>query len=162
MRDPSDYWTEWAARLADLGVEAKLIGALAASLYRVTPRATTDVDFLARSLDGIADALREEGFDVEAVSDEDGDPYLLFIRGEGVRIDVLLAETEYQREALDRATGPAITVEDVIIHKLLAWRTRDRDDISSILAAGHDLDEGYIERWAAAWDVADRWQEARR
>ena len=44
----------------------------------------------------------------------------------------------------------------------LAWRLRDRDDIRSILEAEVPLDASYIEEWASAWDVADRWVEARR
>jgi hypothetical protein len=59
-----------------------------------------------------------DGYDVRVESDEDGEPFALFIRGKGRRVDVLLAETEYQHEALDRATTDVITVEDVIIHKL--------------------------------------------
>jgi hypothetical protein len=53
-------------------------------------------------------------------------------------------------------------LEDVIIHKLLAWRSRDRDDIASIFAGGTELDEGYIDGWVDAWEVRDRWEEARR
>ena len=49
-----------------------------------------------------------------------------------------------------------------MIHKLLARRPRDRDDVASILEARHDLDEGYIVRWATEWGVADRWQLALR
>jgi hypothetical protein len=160
--EPSDYSAEIAEKLAGLGIEARLIGALAALRYRRVPRMTTDVDFLAGSLGGIAEAMEADGYEVRVERDADGDPYALFIRGDGRRIDVLLAETEYQREALRRATTDVITVEDVIIHKLLAWRARDVDDITDILSTGIALDEEYIERWAATWDVADRWAEARR
>lgn len=162
MPEPSDYSAEIAEKLAGLGIEARLIGALAALRYRRVPRMTTDVDFLAGSLGGIAEAMEADGYEVRVERDADGDPYALFIRGDGRRIDVLLAETEYQREALRRATTDVITVEDVIIHKLLAWRARDVDDITDILSTGIALDEEYIERWAATWDVADRWAEARR
>lgn len=162
MPEPSDYSTEIAERLAALGIEAKVIGALAALRYRRTPRATTDVDFLARSLDGVAEAFEADGYEVRAEVDEHGEPYVLFLRGHGRRIDVLLAETEYQHTALDRATTDVITVEDVIIHKLLAWRSRDLDDVGDILSTGPDLDEAYLDRWVREWDVADRWDEVRR
>ncbi|MDE3087181.1 MAG: hypothetical protein KGJ77_10505 [Acidobacteriota bacterium] len=84
------------------------------------------------------------------------------MRGPGVAVDVLLAETDYQREAMARAVDGVITAEDVIVHKLLAWRTRDRDDIASIFATGTELDERYIAAWADAWDVRDRWEQAKR
>lgn len=54
-----------------------------------------------------------------------------------------------------------ITVEDVIVQKLIAWRPRDRNDIASILEGGHHLDEQYIERRAVEWEVLDRWHQAR-
>jgi len=54
-----------------------------------------------------------------------------------------------------------ITVEDVLVHKLIAWRARDRNDIASILETAPKLDETYIEHWATEWDVLDRWYEAR-
>ena len=38
VHEPSDYWTEFAERLEALGIEAKLIGALAAMQYRAQPR----------------------------------------------------------------------------------------------------------------------------
>lgn len=60
------------------------------------------------------------------------------------------------------STGPSsahvLTVEDVIVHKLIAWRPRDRDDIRSILEAGVALDAAYLTRWIAEWELADRWQ----
>lgn len=160
MPEPSDYWVEIRDRLSALGDEPVLIGALAASLYRVEPRRTTDVDFLVRSLDGIVETFTADGYDVRTVADEDGRPYVAYIRGHGHRIDAIVAETSYQHEAIDRATAGVLTVEDVIVHKLLAWRPRDRDDINSILAARPALDTKYIERWAHEWDVSDRWIEA--
>ena len=162
MHEPSDYWTEFAERLAALGVKTRLIGALAAMQYRAQPRVTTDVDFLAASLDGVPDALRAAGYECEVVSDADGEPFAVFVRGKGHRVDILKAETEYQRQVLDRGTGPAITVEDVVVHKLIAWRPRDRDDVAQIFAAGCALDESYIEHWAETWEVEDRWAEAKR
>ena len=53
-----------------------------------------------------------------------------------------------------------LTVEDVIVHKLLADRARDRDDIASILATGRSFDEDYVRRWAAVWGVGERWTAA--
>jgi hypothetical protein len=50
----------------------------------------------------------------------------------------------------------------VIIHKLLAWRSRDVDDITDILSTDPQLDEAYIEHWAREWEVLDRWDEVRR
>lgn len=53
-----------------------------------------------------------------------------------------------------------VSVEDLIVYKLMAWRPQDRDDIAEVLAVGHELDTGYIEYWAGEWEVLDRWQQA--
>lgn len=156
------FVVEFRGRLAELGIDAVLIGAWAAARYRDTPRETTDVDFLARSLDGLEDAMREQGYSVRSLTEPGADqPYLVFLRGGDATVDVLLAETDYQMQAMDRAVDGVITAEDVIIHKLLAWRPRDKDDIASIFAARHPLDEAYIDEWVDAWDVRDRWDEAK-
>lgn len=161
MPEPSAYWTEFRDALAALGLEPVLIGALAAIEYRADRRATTDVDFLVRSVVGIKERFEADGYEVRVVIDPgDTEPYVAFIRGHGVAVDALAAETAYQREAMRRAVGGVLTVEDVIVHKLLAWRPRDRDDVASILSVGHALDLDYIERWAREWQVAERWRAA--
>ncbi len=162
MREISVYSAEFRDRLTGLGLEPVLIGALAAIRYRLEPRDTTDVDFLVRQLGDIAETMRGDGYDVRTMAQPGEEPYVVFIRGRGVAVDVLLAATDYQLEAHARAVDGVLTVEDVIVHKLIAWRPRDRDDIDSVLAVGHDLDEAYIERWATTWEVADRWAEAKQ
>lgn len=162
MREPSDS----AARAADIlersGATWALIGALAALRYRATPRLTVDADFLATWRPGLADAFRSEGYEVEEVAEPGETPYLLVVRGQGDVIDVLLAVVDYQEVALARAVDHVLTVEDVLIHKLIAWRPRDRNDIASILDTDIAIDEAYVEEWAARWEVQDRWQEARQ
>ncbi|HET6965226.1 MAG TPA: hypothetical protein VFH58_10675 [Acidimicrobiales bacterium] len=163
MRDPSDYSAEFADYLRSLGGEVALIGAMAALRYRSHPRETTDVDFLIRDMGELPARLEADGYEVKALIEPgDTDPYLLLIRGNGIRVDVMAALTEFQLSALDRAVDGTVTAEDVIVFKLLAWRPRDRADIASILAAGHSLDEEYIAHWAAEWLVTDRWDQARR
>lgn len=57
--------------------------------------------------------------------------------------------------------APVLTVEDVIVHKLIAGRTQDIADIEAILAARVAFDASYVERWARFWEVLDRWRELR-
>lgn len=96
-----------------------LLGAHAANRYRLEARLTVDVALLASTLDGASDVLRELGCDVWVVTDG-GVDYPLSARRGPIVLDVLLAETEYQRIALARAVDGVLTVEDVIIHKLIA------------------------------------------
>ena len=83
--------------------------------------------------------------------------------------DLLIAGTRYQREAIRRALVrpevvpgagivPTLTVEDVIVHKLIAGRYRDLADVEEILASETPIQEGYIEEWAGFWEVLDRWR----
>lgn len=160
MREPSDSAASAAEILGRLGGRWTLIGALAAQHYRATPRMTTDADFLADDVPGLADAFSAAGYAVVTHA-EPGEPaHLLVVTGHGDHIDVLLPVVEYQEVALARAIDHVLTVEDVIVHKLIAWRPRDRNDIASILETGEPLDGDYIIRWATEWGVADRWQQA--
>ncbi|MEQ1699806.1 MAG: hypothetical protein ABMA25_06840 [Ilumatobacteraceae bacterium] len=162
MPAPSDYFDQFRDQLAALGAQPVGIGAFAALLYRAEPRETTDVDFLVTSLHGVAEAFREFGYDVRAISEPDSDqPYVVFVRGGGAKMDALLVETDYHAEAHRRAVSGMLTVEDVLVHKLIAWRAKDQDDIASILSTSPTLDESYIDRWAEEWQVGDRWSEAR-
>ena len=152
-----------------LGIGWVLIGALAANRYRGSPRFTKDVDVL------ISDerleharleaALCAAGWDVTK-ADAEGE--LLRLRHPVLgRADVLVAGTEYQREAILRARVekieggaeiPVLRVEDVIVHKLIAGRAQDIADIEAILDTRLRLDRAFIERWAEFWDVVDRWR----
>ena len=161
LLDPADSCRQFAELLRELGVEPVVIGALAALRYRAEPRLTTDVDFLVPDSSGLADALEARGFDVDAHAEPGAAPHLLFVRGGGHKVDILAVETEYQAVAYERAIDGYLAPEDVVVHKLLAWRPRDRDDVASILEAGVALDHEYIATWADAWNVSDRWIEAR-
>lgn len=72
----------------------------------------------------------------------------------GVRADLVLAELPYEVEALRRAaaipvSGMAVricTAEDLILHKIISDRNRDRDDVEGvILSRGGSLDRGYLD-----------------
>ncbi len=157
--------------LDGLSIRWALAGGLAANRYRRSPRNTDDVDLLLADAgpgsDALISALAAAGWSVHR-ADPDGD--LLRARhSELGPVDLLIAGTRYQQEALRRAlvdaetvpgagTVPALTVEDVIVHKLIAGRYRDLADIEDILESEHALEEDYIERWAEFWEVLDRWR----
>jgi hypothetical protein len=46
------------------------------------------------------------------------------------------------------------------VHKLIAYRHRDRADIHEILLNQSGRDRAYIERWCDFWAVTDRWRES--
>jgi hypothetical protein len=150
-----------AELLDELEVRWVLAGALAAERYRAQPRYTTDLDLLISWSDRIPGALEPLDYDIRTMADPGSHPHLLMLRNSRERIDLIVAVVVYQELAIDRGLAEhALSVEDVIVHKLLAWRRKDRDDIASILEAGHALDEPYIDEWAEEWEVTDRWAEA--
>jgi hypothetical protein len=160
VREPSASAASAAEILDAVGGRWAFVGALAALRYRATPRITTDVDVLAEAAPGLVEAFRDAGYEVTELAEPDEAPHLVLVRGHGDRIDILLPVVEYQQVALDRAVDHVITVEDVIVHKLIAWRPRDRNDIASILEADLTIDRAYVEHWANQWDVFDRWEQA--
>ncbi|MEO1058438.1 MAG: hypothetical protein AAFY28_16140 [Actinomycetota bacterium] len=155
--DPSAWLASIAEIFDGLGLQWTLVGALAANHYRATPRFTTDVDTLAAFDPRLERRLRDAGYEVEVVADVGEAAHLIRCHRGAETIDILLPVVEYQRVALDRARDNVLAPEDVIIHKLIAWRPRDRDDIRSILEAGVVLDRAYLDDWIARWQVADRW-----
>ena len=79
--------------------------------------------------------------------------------------DFVAVEIEYQQAALQRArqeklagdiSTRVLTVEDIIVHKLIAGRSRDDADVEAILDANHDLDRDYLNHWLEQWEVAGR------
>lgn len=153
-----------------LGVRWALAGGWAANRYRPMPRTTEDIDLVVAlnpgAGEGIAAELQKSGWSLRFM-DSDGALLRLGHEEHGLA-DLIVAGTEYQLLALDRArreplsetfVASILQVEDVIIHKLIANRYQDLADIETILAAGAPLDERYIEHWAAFWEVAEAWRK---
>ena len=165
---------EIGALLDGLSIRWALAGGLAANRYRSSPRHTDDVDLLLADTgpgpDTLESTLTAAGWSVGRAGPE-GD--LLRARhSELGPVDLLIAGTPYQQEAIRRALVevetvpgaglvPTLTVEDVIVHKLIAGRYRDLADIEEILTSRPALQEAYIERWAEYWEVIDRWHQLR-
>lgn len=157
---------------ARLGIESCIARAVAANAYR-PPRDTTDLDLVVQiSADryaGVVAALRDDRWEIVRTSPESDYPDIARLRhGVHFPTNLLLVKTEYQAEALERAkplrtaraTLRVLSAEDVIVHKLIANRHRDRADVHEILRSGAPLERDSIERWAAEWDVLERWRTA--
>lgn len=161
-RKPLEWLESVATELDQLGCDWVVAGAAAAADYRLAPRFTSDLDLLVTWLPELPSRFEKAGYTVREIAAPSEQPHLIVLTRGDERIDLLVATVEYQELAIARGrTQHVLTVEDVIVHKLIAWRARDRDDIASILAAGHDLDVGYIDLWAEKWDVYDRWEPVR-
>jgi hypothetical protein len=75
-----------------------------------------------------------------------------------MQVDLLLADSAYHRQALDRRINVVLPgadleiavlgCEDLILHKLLAGRLIDAADVAALLSRnGPSLDRSYLEKW---------------
>lgn len=78
----------------------------------------------------------------------------------GIRVDFIFSFSSYEKQAINRAKEIEFgqtkvkfaALEDVVIHKIVAGRARDIEDIKSILLKNLDYDAHYIEKWLGEFD----------
>ncbi len=147
-----------------------VVGGHAANVYRRESRFTMDVDLLvslgSQSMADAAAAFVEKGWTVRTM---DPEGWLLRVsHTEFGYMDVIASETPYQEEALHRSrtvdlghglSAHVLSPEDVIVHKLIADRAKDDDDIEDILRAGASLDWDYLHMWFDAWSLRERFEK---
>jgi len=80
----------------------------------------------------------------------------------GIRIDFIFSFSPYESQAIGRAKNISFgrtqvkfaSLEDVIIHKMIAERPRDIEDVQSIILKNPGYDSRYIEKWLSQFDFA--------
>jgi len=132
-----------------------------AVLLHGEPRLTKDVDItLAAGLEELDKVLRAaKNAGLEPLVD----PYDFTHRtmvlpcrdpGTSVRVDFVLSYSPYEREAIGRSVTVQLgevavhfaTAEDLVVHKVLAGRPRDLEDVRTIVLKKPDLDRSFIHR----------------
>jgi hypothetical protein len=146
-----------------------VIGGQAVLLYG-EPRLTKDIDItlgvgLERlsEIRAIVDRLRLE-YLTDNVDDFVKETMVLPVidRKSGIRVDLIFSFSPYERQAIERAREISFgrtkvrfaDLEDVVIHKVIAGRPRDIEDVLSILAKNPSFDPHYIEKWLGEFDAA--------
>lgn len=160
-------FTELLERLAQTLDEARLpymiIGGQAVLLHG-EPRLTRDIDItLGVDIDrqpdvtaaaaklGLTLLVTPESFTKQTMVLPCSDP------ATGIRVDFIFSFTPYERQAIERAVLVTIghaqvrfaTAEDLIVHKMLAGRPRDHEDVIGILLKNPTIDSSYIRHWLA-------------
>jgi hypothetical protein len=90
---------------------------------------------------------------------------ILFVRDRlGTRIDLLLSDTVFDREVVERAVSvevePGSTIivcrpEDLVIYKLISTRLRDHEDAAGVIRRqGRTLDDRYVLDWLKQFELA--------
>jgi hypothetical protein len=80
----------------------------------------------------------------------------------GIRVDFIFSWSEYEQQALKRRRGLFLgeqivyfaSLEDVLIHKVIAGRPRDLEDVRRLLQKNPQVDEAYLSRWLRCFDEA--------
>lgn len=157
--------------LEEAHVANALCGGMAANLYRTGVRATTDVDVYiacsAPELVNLANLFEERGWTAHPAWRKAA--LLRLERADKPKVDLLVAATELERIAVERARPAQIEdirmrvlrAEDLIVFKLVAGRARDYADVAAIINAQVDrLDDIYIERALRELDMVERWARA--
>lgn len=132
------------------------------------PRLTKDIDVTIGlapcDAQPILDAIITLGF--EALVDDAKDfleqTFVLPVADQqtGLRIDFVFSLSEYERGAIDRANivrlgeveAKFISVEDLVIYKIVAGRPRDLEDVRAIMLKNRDINKQEIQRWLVEYD----------
>ena len=142
------------------GLPYMVIGGQAV-LVHGEPRLTKDVDItLAAGLDELDTVLRAaKKADLEPLVDP-GDftrrTMVLPCRDPktSIRVDFILSYSPYERDAIGRSVTVQLgevavhfaTAEDLVVHKVLAGRPRDLEDVRAIVLKKPDLDRPFVHR----------------
>jgi len=158
-----------ALGLENAGIPYMVVGGQALLLYG-EPRLTRDIDVtLGVGPDRLGDVLNlvtDWGWQVLVESSPEFVQETLVLPcldpPSNIRIDLMFSFTAYERQAMDRVRTVPVgnaqvrfaSVEDLIIHKVVAGRPRDVEDVRGILLKKPALDTPYVRRWLRELDVS--------
>ena len=144
-----------------------VIGGQAVLLYG-EPRLTRDIDITlgvgVRELNKLKETISSLGLKILVERDEEFVEKNMVLptldEKSGIRVDFIFSFSPYGRQAIERAKDIKLgrslvrfaSLEDVVIHKVIAGRARDLEDIKSILLKNQKYDSDYIEKWLKEFD----------
>lgn len=174
----------WRA-LGQSGCDRALMGGIALASWN-HPRATRDVDLLIAidrsDVVQLVDSLAEKGLRPKqrpALNVVGRHAFLHFLYTPpdafyDVQLDLMLAESDFQRSALQRRVTrvvpgteekiAVVTCEDLLLFKLLSGRIIDHADAAMLLRENPTLDKAYLANWLIHLSLLDEaqivWREA--
>ncbi len=158
-----------ALGLERLAIPYMVIGGQAVLLYG-EPRFTNDIDVTVGAgverLPGILNWAHDQGWKVLVESPEEFVQRTMVLPcldpESGIRIDFIFSNSIYERQALERVRRVEVrkahvrfaSLEDLVIHKVVAGRPRDMEDVRTILLKNRYPDIAYIRRWLDEFDAS--------
>jgi hypothetical protein len=144
-----------------------VIGGQAVLLYG-EPRLTRDIDITlgmgVGELNKLKETISSLGLKILVERDEEFVERNMVLptldEKSGIRVDFIFSFSPYEKQAIERAKDIKLgrslvrfaSLEDVVIHKVIAGRARDLEDIKSILLKNQKYDSDYIEKWLEEFD----------
>lgn len=157
-----------ALALEGAGIRYMVIGGQAVLLYG-EPRLTKDIDItLGAGLDRLHEVLAlAQAIPLTPLVEAETFTRQTMVlpcedKSTGIRVDFIFSFSPYEKQALERVQtvrmGAAevrfASLEDVIVHKIIAGRPRDLEDVKSILVKNPQADVAYIEGWLGEFSAA--------
>ena len=156
-----------ARALDRCGISYMIIGGQALLIYG-EPRLTKDIDIILGvgigELSKVKTLIEKLGLKILPDDPEDFVKKTMVLpsidESSGIRVDFIFSFSAYERQAIERARpvklgGTSVqfaSLEDLVIHKVIAGRARDIEDIKSVLIINPVYNDKYIEDWLGEFD----------
>ena len=144
-----------------------VIGGQAVLLYG-EPRLTRDIDITlgmgVKGLDKIKKIIKAIGLKILVKKEKEFVEQNMVLptldKKSGIRVDFIFSFSPYERQAIERGKDIKLgrtlvkfaSLEDVVIHKVIAGRARDLEDVRSILLKNPKYNLDYIKKWFREFD----------
>ena len=156
-----------AIQLKKGAIPYMVIGGQAVLLYG-EPRLTRDIDITlgmgVNGLDKIKKIIKAIGLKILVEKEKEFVEQNMVLptldKKSGLRVDFIFSFSPYERQAIERGKDIKLgrtlvkfaSLEDVVIHKVIAGRARDLEDVRSILLKNPKYNLNYIKKWFKEFD----------
>lgn len=151
-----------AEALQDKKLPYMIIGGQAV-LYYGEPRLTKDIDITLgvgpEALEEVVEVTKKLNLKILIKDVDDFVKNTMVLPAEdpstGIRVDFIFSHSLYEKQAIERAKEVKFdctpvkiaSLEDVVIHKFVAGRPRDLEDVKNLLLKNPEYDRQYIIEW---------------
>ena len=158
-----------AGELSSQNIPYMIIGGQAVLLYG-EPRLTRDIDVtLGIGIDGldrVLNSVKNLKFQILVPNWDNFVKETMVLptlhEKSGIRVDFIFSFSAYEHQAIQNVKRIKLgsrdvcfaALEDVIIHKIIAGRPRDLEDVRSIILKNPDHNTNYIDKWLAEFDAS--------